>query len=98
MRSVEIRDARRPARVTFSWEHPKGFRSPLVRVGLDYGEELHVSARVLPGMGPGLTRFVENLASLASSVVARVCSWSDGGPSSTRVPTEDHGEREKNES
>jgi hypothetical protein len=74
MASMEIRDARRPAWVTFSWEHPKGFRSPLVRVGLHYGEELQVSARMLPGLGRSLIRFLENLASLEGA-----------GPSEQRV-------------
>jgi hypothetical protein len=64
MASVEIRDSRRPARVTFSWEHLEGFRSPLVRVGLHYGDELGVSARILPGVQKSLIRFLENLASL----------------------------------
>ena len=67
MASVEIRDDRRPARVTFSWEQPKGFRSPLVRVGLHYGDELRVSARILPGLGKSLIRFLENLASLEAA-------------------------------
>jgi hypothetical protein len=62
--SVEIQDNRRPARVTFCWEQPKGFASPLVRVRLHYGDELQVSARVLPGLGKSLIRFFENLASL----------------------------------
>jgi hypothetical protein len=50
--------------VTFSWEHPEGFGSPLVRVGLHYGDELGVSARILPGVQKSLIRFLENLASL----------------------------------
>ena len=63
MASVEIRDSRRPARVTFSWEHPEGFHSPLVRIGLHYGNELEVSARILPGLHRSLIGFLENLAS-----------------------------------
>ena len=64
MASVEIRDSRRPVCVTFSWEHVKGFPSPLLRVGFLCGEELEVSARVLPGLKKSLIRFLENLASL----------------------------------
>jgi hypothetical protein len=74
MGTVEIRDARRPARVTFTWEQPKGFRSPVVRVGLSYGDELQVSARILPDLGRSLIRFLENLASLEGA-----------GPSEQRV-------------
>jgi hypothetical protein len=67
MAAIEIRDSRRPARVTFAWEQPEGFRSPLVRVGLHYGDELRVSARILPGLRRSLVRFLENLASLEAA-------------------------------
>jgi hypothetical protein len=64
MASVVIQDVRRSSRVTFAWERPPGFKSPLIRVGLQYAEELNVSALILPGIRRPLLRFLENLTSL----------------------------------
>jgi hypothetical protein len=64
MTTVLLEDARRRSRVTFAWERPAGFKAPLIRVGLQYAEELNVSALILPGVRRPLLRFLENLASL----------------------------------
>jgi hypothetical protein len=64
MASVVLQDVHRPARVTFAWERPAGFKSPLIRVGLQHAEELNVSALILPGVRRPLLRFLENLSSL----------------------------------
>jgi hypothetical protein len=58
-----IDDPKTGSRVSFAWERPKGFNSPLVRVGLDHAAEFSVSARILP-LGRTFLRFLENLASL----------------------------------
>jgi hypothetical protein len=66
MTTVLLEDVRRPSRVTFAWERPSGFKAPLIRVGLQYAEEIEVSALILPGIRRPLLRFLENLASLAA--------------------------------
>jgi hypothetical protein len=66
MTTVLLEDVRRPSRVTMAWERPAGFKSPLIRVGLRYGQELNVSARILPGIRLPLLRFLENLTSLGA--------------------------------
>lgn len=56
-------DPKTGSRVTFTWEHPEGFSSPLVRVRVEFADAFNVSARMVP---PGRTflRFVDNLRSL----------------------------------
>jgi hypothetical protein len=60
---ITIDDPRTGSRATFVWEHPEGFKAPLVRVRLEYADEFSVSARILPP-GRTLLRFLENLNSL----------------------------------
>jgi hypothetical protein len=66
MTTVIVEDVRRPSRVTFAWERPAGFKAALIRVGLQHGEEIDVSAPILPGIRRPLLRFLDNLASLGA--------------------------------
>ena len=63
---IVIDDPINKSRLALAWEHPKGFKSPLVRVRLEYGDEFSVSARMLPlgKAGSLLLQFLENLNSL----------------------------------
>ena len=63
---MAIDDPINKSRLAFAWEHPKGFKSPLIRVRLEHQDEFSVSARMLP-LGKGgslLLQFLENLNSL----------------------------------
>jgi hypothetical protein len=61
-----IDDPINKSRLGMTWEQPKGFKSPLVRVNLEHGDEFNVSARMLPlgKAGNLLLQFLENLNSL----------------------------------
>src|SRR5262249_36607704 len=61
-----IDDPINKSRLGLAWEHPKGFKTPLVRVRLEHEDEFNVSARMLPlgKAGSHLLQFLENLTSL----------------------------------
>jgi hypothetical protein len=63
---MAIDDPINKSRLGMTWEHPKGFKSPLVRVSLEHGDEFNVSARMLPlgKAGNLFLQFLENLTSL----------------------------------